>query len=199
MVTQGELLWEDKLSVKTAKGKRFEATFEPREETPRRLEVKAIDTEGSWQSFRVVRWYTELPHEDVHFDSGSSKVDTDQLNKLKSVTALVQGEIERFREAMGDPKAGVDLQLYVAGYTDTVGDQVKNRKLSAERALSISRAFRALGVSLTIRYIGYGETGLLIKTGDSVDEPRNRRSAYIVANSPPSGPMFPHQGWRHLK
>ena len=195
----GELQWEDKVSVKKIKGGRLEAIFQAREETPRRLEIKAVDTVGTWQSFRVVRWYAELPHEDVLFSSGDAEVSSDELSKLKKAALLVEDEIGRFRKAMGDPNAQVDLQLYVAGYTDTVGDRAKNVKLSSARALSISKSFRQLGVDIQIKYIGYGEEGLLVKTDDSTDEPRNRRAAYIVANSAPIGPYFPSGNWRNLK
>ena len=196
---QGEQLWEDKLSLKTIKGGRLEAVFQTREETPRRLEIKAVDTVGAWQSFRVVRWYAEVPHEDVLFKSGDAEVTDHELAKLKTAAQLVEEEIGRFRTAMGDPNAQVDLQLYVAGYTDTVGDRSKNKRLSRARALSISSAFRSLGVQIQIKYIGYGEDGLLVKTDDSTDEPQNRRAAYIVANSPPVGPHFPGNAWRNLK
>ena len=130
----GELLWEDKVSVKKSKGGRLEAIFQPREVTPRRLEIKAVDTVGSWQSFRVVRWYAEVPHEELLFESGKAEVATKELGKLKAAAQLVDEEIGRFRKAMGDPNAQVDLLLYVAGYTDTVGDEQEHRLKHCESA-----------------------------------------------------------------
>ena len=196
---EGTLQWADKVSVKLLPNHKIEAHFEPREDVPRRLELKVFDTTGSWQSFRVVRWYAAVPHEDVLFESGSADVQESELPKLKEAQEAVMTEIERFRVAMGDPNAMVDLQLYVAGYTDTVGDKVDNQNLSTKRALSISRAFRQLGIQLQIRYAGFGEDALLVQTPDSTKESKNRRALYIVANTPPSGIMFPRRTWRSLK
>jgi hypothetical protein len=196
---EGTLQWADKVSVKLLPNHKIEAHFEPREDVPRRLELKVFDTTGSWQSFRVVRWYAAVPHEDVLFESGSADVKESELPKLREAQEAVMTEIERFRVAMGDPNATVELQLYVAGYTDTVGDKVDNQKLSTKRALSISRAFRQLGIQLQIRYAGFGEDALLVQTPDSTEESKNRRALYIVANTPPAGIMFPKRAWRSLK
>ena len=195
---EGESLWQDSVSAQ-AKGKRLLAQFSPREDTPRRLEMKVYDSTGSWMGFRVVRWYAEIPHDDVLFESGSSEVIKDELPKIKAAVEAIQVEVDKFRRAMGDSGAQVDLQLYVAGYTDTVGDRSDNLKLSQARAKSIGRVLRKLGVSLTIKFAGFGEQGQLVKTPDSTDEPRNRRAVYVVANSVPSGPFYPHRHWRSLR
>ena len=146
-----------------------------------------------------MRWYAEVPHEDVLFASGSPEVTRAELPKIEAAVSAVQAEIEKFRRAMGDPNAQIDLQLYVAGYTDTVGDRADNAKLSTARARAIGEAFRRLGVRLPIRYAGFGEGGQLVKTGDSVDEPKNRRATYVVANASPSGVFFPSARWHKLR
>ena len=174
-------------------------SFTPRDETPRRIDVKIYDSVGGWQSFRVVRWYAEVAHDDVLFASGSAEVVEEELPKIKQAIAAVQDEVEKFRRAMGNPQAQVDLHLYVAGYTDTVGDRKDNQRLSEARARAIARIFKRLGVTLWIRYAGFGERGQLVKTADSTAEPRNRRAAYVVANTPPSGMFFPHPRWRSLR
>lgn len=195
----GELQWEDKLSLKSSSKNKFEAQFIPREKVPRRLEIKAIDTTGAWQSFRVVRWYAAVPHKDVLFDTGSAEVLNRELPKLKEAHDSVMAEIKRFQVAMGDPNAKLDIQLYVAGYTDTVGDQKDNLQLSQARALTISKTFRQLGIPLNIHYAGFGEEALLVQTADSTSESKNRRALYIVSTAPPTGIMFPRRAWRTLK
>jgi outer membrane protein OmpA-like peptidoglycan-associated protein len=100
---------------------------------------------------------------------------------------------------MGNPNAQVDLQLYVGGYTDTVGSARDNQRLSNARARAIAQKFRKLGVALKIYYAGFGERGLLFKTADSTPEPRNRRALYVISNVIPSGPFFPSQSWRELR
>ena len=195
---EGEEQWEEVISAQTS-GKRYIASFVPREVAPRRVDLKVYDQVGGWQGFRVVRWYAEVPHEDVLFASGSPEVTRAELPKIEAAVSAVQAEIEKFRRAMGDPNAQIDLQLYVAGYTDTVGDRADNAKLSTARARAIGEAFRRLGVRLPIRYAGFGEGGQLVKTGDSVDEPKNRRATYVVANASPSGVFFPSARWHKLR
>ena len=110
----------------------------------------------------------------------------------------VAAELRKYRRAMGDASAKLDLQLYVGGYTDTVGDAQDNLKLSQARARSIAEYFKRKGVEIPIMYAGFGERALLVKTPDNTDEARNRRALYIVANTPPQGEGFPGGAWRRL-
>lgn len=191
---EGELQWEEALKVER-QGAKHIATFK-REVTPRRLELKIYNEAQAWMSFTVVHWYAEVPHEDVNFASGSSEVSANELPKIKAAVEGVTEEIAKFRRAMGDPNAPVDLELYVGGYTDTVGSARDNLKLSQARARAICVALRRLGVTLKIRYAGFGERGQLVKTPDSTPEPRNRRAVYVIANAAPSGSFFPNARWR---
>jgi outer membrane protein OmpA-like peptidoglycan-associated protein len=77
------------------------------------------------------------------------------------------------------------------GHTDTVGTADHNLTLSRRRARSISAWFKGHGLKLPIAFEGMGETSPLVKSGDEVDEPRNRRVDYIVALDPPSLPAGP--------
>ena len=62
------------------------------------------------------------------------------------------------------------MRLYVAGHTDTVGPDAKNRKLSLDRARAIAAYFRKKGLTIPIAFAGFGEDVLKVKTADSVDE-----------------------------
>ena len=77
------------------------------------------------------------------------------------------------------------LQLFVGGYTDTVGDIASNLQLSERRARAIASWFRAQGFERPIYYQGFGERGLTVQTADEVDEVQNRRAVYIAAAEPP--------------
>jgi outer membrane protein OmpA-like peptidoglycan-associated protein len=194
---EGEMLWEDQVLFQE-EGKIQKVIFSNREEVPRRLEVKVIDPHGSWLSIRIVRWYAEVPHEDVLFNSGSADIQKSEIPKMQEAIKAVQAELTKFKTAMGDPNARVDLQLYVGGYTDTVGDNRDNLKLSRQRAQAIARYFKQKGIVIPILYAGFGEKGLLVQTADHIDEARNRRAIYIVANHQPSGFSFPHAQWRNI-
>jgi outer membrane protein OmpA-like peptidoglycan-associated protein len=83
-------------------------------------------------------------------------------------------------ETLGQALASADLagsRFRIEGHTDTVGTRDENQALSARRAAAVVQF-------LTDHYhidparlesIGKGEDDLRIKTGDQVNEPRNRR------------------------
>jgi outer membrane protein OmpA-like peptidoglycan-associated protein len=93
----------------------------------------------------------------------------------------------------------VPVKLYIAGCTDTVGDTAHNRDLSRRRARSIATWLRSNGYDMPIYYHGFGESLLAVRTGDGVDEGRNRRALYMVgANPPPAGSGIPSVQWTEL-
>jgi outer membrane protein OmpA-like peptidoglycan-associated protein len=68
------------------------------------------------------------------------------------------------------------VTVRISGHTDTVGSVSANQKLSECRAGAARRNLVIKGVPAeAIRTAGYGESQLLIQTGDGVKEPQNRR------------------------
>ena len=66
--------------------------------------------------------------------------------------------------------------MRISGHTDTVGSVAANQKLSECRAGAARANLVGKGVPVeAIRSAGYGESQLLIQTGDGVKEPQNRR------------------------
>jgi OmpA-OmpF porin, OOP family len=75
----------------------------------------------------------------------------------------------------------------VVGHTDTSGSPAYNQKLSVRRAEAVKKALVAKGVAAkSITTEGKGETQLLVKTGDNVREPSNRRAQILNAGGPTS-------------
>jgi outer membrane protein OmpA-like peptidoglycan-associated protein len=69
----------------------------------------------------------------------------------------------------------------VVGHTDTVGTREYNCNLGMERALLLKNILVSLGINPAfIEVASHGEGNLLVKTGDEVDEPRNRRVEVVV-------------------
>ena len=100
-----------------------------------------------------------------------------------------------------DDKYGdvVPVKLYIAGCTDTVGDQAHNRELSRKRARAIASWLKSQGYSNPIYYHGFGEGLLAVQTADGVDMPANRRALYLVgAQPPPAGSGIPSVSWSSL-
>lgn len=80
-------------------------------------------------------------------------------------------------EAAAAAKTGKTTTVSIVGHTDTMGSQAYNQKLSDCRAGATKSNLVAKGIpSDAISASGRGETELLVKTGDNVKEPQNRRA-----------------------
>jgi outer membrane protein OmpA-like peptidoglycan-associated protein len=155
------------------------------------LEVK-LWSGSSWAGFTYSPWFLDVPHEDVVFDTNSDVVTEDQAYKLERTLSELQEVVEKYGDL-------VPVKLYIAGCTDTVGDQAHNYDLSRRRARAIGRWLRQHGFTYPIYYHGFGEGLLAVETGDGVDEIRNRRALYLVSsNPPPAGSGIPSVGWSAL-
>lgn len=66
--------------------------------------------------------------------------------------------------------------IAVIGHTDTVGDNLTNDTLSAQRAATVKTFLIAIGIGADrIQVSGRGEREPVVPTADNVDEPLNRR------------------------
>ena len=158
-----------------------------------RLEVRAQDSEGFWTGVELFPWFYSVPHEDVVFASNDATIRPEYEVHLQAAMAEIRAVQERYG-------AHAEINLYVGGFTDTVGSAAANRALSERRAKAISSWFQAAGLTVPVFYQGFGEDGLAVQTGDEVDEAANRRAAYIVAAQPPPvTETLPGSDWKALR
>lgn len=156
-----------------------------------RIELTITDDKGNWVDFQVIRFYLEIPHEEVVFATGKWAISEAEREKLKQPLSLLEDAFAKYGELM-------DVKLYVAGHTDTVGKAADNQPLSEKRARAIARYFIDNGLSgMPIFVRGFGEGALAVKTKDNVAEQRNRRAQYIISSFVPelSGPG----SWRRVQ
>ena len=96
------------------------------------------------------------------FFEGTTRITPDSRPALE----FLKDEVRR--------RPGADVQ--VIGYTDTVGSREDNDELSQRRAEEILKVLVEEGIQVNmLSAIGRGERELLVKTGDNINEPRNRR------------------------
>lgn len=148
--------------------------------------AKGEDDLGRFTEYKLVPWSVSIPHTDVNFDSGKAIIKPDEALKVDEALAVAFNELvglEKVNKAVG---ANLTAQLYIVGYTDTVGKAGDNRKLSDRRAKAIAQYFYDKGFWAEIHYAGMGEKGLKVQTPDSTDEVRNRRATYILGVQPPA-------------
>ncbi len=166
--------------------------WSPPAEDVLRLDLTAVDQDGFAARVELFPWSYTVPHEDVVFATNQATIDAAELPKLEAAWARIEEVVARYGSV-------ATMNLYVAGFTDTVGDAASNKRLSEARARSIAQWFRTRGFQGAIHFQGFGEAGLSVPTPDEVDEARNRRVDYIVAaQAPPESPQLPGSAWRPL-
>ena len=159
----------------------LEITWNPSSQTPAaRIEIKAHDTAGGFAGAAIFSWTLSIPHEEVIFKTDSAEIGDAERPKLEASLLKINGAIASHKVDFGRPT------LFIAGHTDTVGNNAHNLKLSQARAQSIARWFIGRGVRISVAYEGFGESALAVQTADNVDEPRNRRVDYILAIHEPA-------------
>lgn len=98
----------------------------------------------------------------ITFDTGSARVQDEFRRTLNSVATVLQRYDQTY--------------IYVDGHTDTVGSRQFNQDLSEDRAAAVADMLirrNIIAGRLIVR--GFGENDPLIRTGDEVNEPQNRR------------------------
>ncbi|ROH87861.1 OmpA family protein [Stagnimonas aquatica] len=104
---------------------------------------------------------------DVSFDTGSAQLSAAALTTF----AKIAGTLKSFDQTV----------VHVVGHTDTVGSSAYNQTLSDQRAASVGSYLAGQGLpAARIREEGRGERELLVRTGDNVAEPRNRRVDIVI-------------------
>lgn len=95
---------------------------------------------------------------------------------LEGSSELTPESREQFQAVRQELASRPVAEMLIVGHTDTVGDLRGNDALSLERAGAMREALKAEGIDPgSVEVAGRGERELLVKTGDEVSEPRNRR------------------------
>ncbi|MCP4688024.1 MAG: OmpA family protein [Desulfobacterales bacterium] len=101
------------------------------------------------------------------FHSGSTRLTDESWKKLQTIPAIIKKR---------DSK-----HVSISGHSDSVGSEHRNLKLASERAKFITDFLLSKGVDPEdLEITSHGETRPMIKTGDEVDEPLNRRVIVII-------------------
>ena len=100
--------------------------------------------------------------------------DFDRSNITPEAARVIQ-------QAADNAKRGGVSRIVVTGHTDTSGPAAYNQRLSERRATAVRDELVKNGMTTgQITTIGKGETDLLVKTGDNVREPQNRRAEIVL-------------------
>lgn len=161
--------------------------------TPIRIDLKGYDASNTFASLELSPWWIEVEHDEVHFPSGSAEILKEEAPKLDATYAKLSEAVARYGKL-------VKINLYVAGYTDTVGSREANHDLSLRRARSIGEYFKKKGFAFPIKIQGFGEDVLAVATPDETDNQLNRRAIYILGSdmAPQSG-QITRNNWESIR
>ena len=142
-------------------------TLTSKKEPPsKKMEMDKKTVEKKFKSVIVA-----LPPKPVHvllyFKQDSNQLTNESINKLPQILKYIR---ER-----------TPCDINIIGHTDTKGSQKYNVKLGMKRAQMVKRWIVSQGVKTNnIKVQSYGEADPLIKTGDNVSEPLNRRVELLI-------------------
>ncbi|MFH0731246.1 MAG: OmpA family protein [Pseudomonadota bacterium] len=103
----------------------------------------------------------------LYFKTDSTDLLPESVAELPKILAAIQ---ERGSEIIS-----------VVGHSDTAGEKEYNLKISTRRAATVKSLLVGMGVTGTlIDVTSHGEKNLLIKTGDNVNNEKNRRVEVVV-------------------
>jgi OOP family OmpA-OmpF porin len=100
------------------------------------------------------------------------------------LTAPAQQTLDEVATAVA---AQPDLRIEIQGYTDSVGADAYNLKLSQRRADAVKYYLVSKGVNgSTLSAHGYGKANPLVSNDTAENRAKNRRVAFEVTNAPPN-------------
>ena len=97
-----------------------------------------------------------------------------------NLTDFTEESVKSFPGLLAVIRVMQSKDIIVAGHTDRVGTREKNSQLSRKRAERVKEMLIAKGVppkAITLEW--YGEDEPVVKTGDEVPEPKNRRAREV--------------------
>lgn len=157
------------------------------------VDVLLTAKSGATREYRYTPWAFQTESRGLNFATGSAEIQPSDELVLRRVYDELQAAVQRVGQH-------VELQLYIGGYTDTVGSDAANQALSMQRAAAIGNFMRQRGVQVPIFVQGFGERAPAVATADGVDEPANRRAVFVVCSgAPPVSGNFPTSAWRPLR
>ena len=131
--------------------------------------TKLMDKEIVEKKFKSV--LVALPPKPIqvllYFKHNSNQLTNESINKLPQILKYI--------------KERTPCEINIIGHTDTKGPQKYNIKLGLKRAQMVKKWIVSQNIKIkSIKIQSYGEADPLVKTGDNVSEPLNRRVELLI-------------------
>lgn len=157
------------------------------------IDLKVFSEEGAWIGRQYIPWRVDYTVAGIHFATGSAVIPEGDL-------PLISAFYDQIAETATRVSKWVAVELYIGGFTDTVGPGEDNLKLSDTRAESLARYFMMRGLKVPVHVYGFGENGQVVKTDDNTNEAANRRAQCVLSvGPPPTSETLPPASWRRIR
>jgi len=146
----------------------YQASTLKDKESPPRAPFVMEKTEVETIFADALRIQPEPPvHFILYFETGGADLTPDSRKLLPEIVQTVEKR--------------KSVSISVIGHSDTAGDKTSNLKLSGRRAQSITDLLIGKGIDKNrIETTSHGEENPLVKTGENVSEPKNRRVEVVI-------------------
>lgn len=116
---------------------------------------------------KVVDKTTWFNFRDLKFETGSANIDSTSMQEVKNIAEVL--------------KAFPNVNIKIGGYTDNVGNEASNMKLSAARAANVMSALVGMGIDKArLESEGYGSQHPVASNDTEEGKAQNRRIAVRV-------------------
>ena len=157
------------------------------------IDLKVFSEEGAWIGRQYIPWRVDYTVAGIQFATGSAVIPESDL-------PVISAFYDQISETATRVSKWVAVELYIGGFTDTVGPGEDNRKLSDARAESLARYFMKRGLKVPVHVYGFGESGQVVKTDDNTNEAANRRAQCVLSvGPPPTSETLPPASWRRIR
>jgi outer membrane protein OmpA-like peptidoglycan-associated protein/opacity protein-like surface antigen len=137
---------------------------------------KSVDKSGCAKGEKASASQTEKNFADmgdtinlhIKFDSNMAKIKSEYQKKIKDFAIYIKS-------------LGANTIVTINGYTDSSGDEAKNRKLSSERAFAVRKALIKAGLKPTqVRAYGLGSINPIAPNDTAEGRSKNRRIEAVI-------------------
>ena len=188
----GQVLYEGERPLAVAAGEEARIDIDVSEKVLV-VDVTLHATSGATREYRYTPWELRTEARALHFETGVAEIREEDHAALDAAYQLISDAVTRLSGL-------ISLELYIGGYTDSVGRPDANRELSLRRAQSIGRYLRGKGIGIPIYVQGFGEAVPAVDVGDEVESAENRRAVFLLrAGAPEASPVFPASHWSRLR
>jgi len=138
------------------------------------------DEDGCPDEVMQLRGHAEEAGMEVHFDSTGARLTLPGIKFKSGSAALTQESYAILDDVVKGLKSQPDVMIEVRGFTDNIGSEESNQKLSEQRARAVLKYLINRGIpSKRLRAMGLGELDPVASNDSATGRAQNRRIEFL--------------------